>query len=250
MISDIDAALRKLIGSQTFNGETLKVDLDPPTKDWAARRSGPVLNLFLTDIREDTTRRTANYLEVYNDDGVQIGRRPAERTFMFSYSLSAWTSRPEDDHELLSAALVALLQYDYIPEEFVGGLLALATDRKNPAILRVGGILFSDRLVTELWSAIGGEFRPVIVVTVSVDIPAGMTDGSGPPQTEPPRFTFTNTRTGQTSTVLGPPPAKSAAEVTAESATADASDAPDDSSDAGTPAPRRRQRGGLSLGNQ
>ena len=211
MISDIDAALRKLIGTQTFKGETIKVDLDPPTKDWAARRTGPVINLFLTDIREDTTRRTSNWMDVLNEDGVVIGRRPSERTFMFSYSLSAWTSRPEDDHEILSAALVALLQYDYIPQEFIGGLLEIATQNHNPAILRVGGILFSDRLVTELWTAIGGEFRPVVVVTVAVDIPAGMMDAAGPPQTEPPRFTFENTRSGQTTTVTGPPPPAPAA---------------------------------------
>lgn len=216
MISDIDAALRKLIGTQTFNGDIIKVDLDPPTKDWAARRSGPVINLFLTDIREDTTRRTANYHDVFDEQGVMVGRRPSERTFLFSYSLSAWTSRPEDDHEILAAALVALLQYDYIPQEFVGGLLAVATQNHNPAILRVGGILFSDRLVTELWSAIGGEFRPIVVVTVAVDIPSGLMDPAGPPQTEPPRFTFENTRTGQSTMRRGPAPAKSAVEVAAE----------------------------------
>jgi len=211
VISDIDAALRKLIGTQTFKGETIKVDLDPPTKDWAARRTGPVISLFLTDIREDTTRRISNWVDIRDEGGRVIGRRPAERTFMFSYSLSAWTSRPEDDHEILAAALVALLQYDYIPQEFIGGLLELATQNHNPAILRVGGILFSDRLVTELWTAIGGEFRPVVVVTVAVDIPAGMMDPAGPPQTEPPRFTFQNTRTGQRESLSGPPPAAPAA---------------------------------------
>lgn len=206
MIADVDAALRLLIGNHTYPGERIQVDLDPPTKDWAARRSGPVLNLFLNDVREDVNRRTANYLDIRNDDGVIISRRPSERTFMFTYALSAWTSRPEDDHELLGAALVNLLQYEHIPEEFTSGVLHEITCRHHPALLRVGGLMFSERLSTELWSAIGGEYRPTIAVTVSLEIPTGLAVAAGPAQTEPPRFIFNDTRSGTSTTVEGPSP--------------------------------------------
>ncbi len=206
MIADVDAALRLLIGTLTYPGEKIQVDLDPPTKDWAARRSGPVLNLFLNDVREDINRRTANYLDIRNDEGVIISRRPSERTFMFTYALSAWTSRPEDDHELLGAALINLLQFEHIPEEFTTGVLNEITCRHHPAILRVGGLMFSERLSTELWSAIGGEYRPTIAVTVSIEIPTGLAVTAGPRQTEPPRFEFRDTRSDATSTVEGPSP--------------------------------------------
>jgi len=206
MIADVDAALRLLIGSQTYPGERIQVDLDAPTKDWAARRSGPVLNLFLNDVREDTNRRTANYLDIRNEEGVIISRRPSERTFMFTYALSAWTSRPEDDHELLGAALITLLQYEHIPQEFTSGVLHEITCRHHPAILRVGGLMFSERLSTELWSAIGGEYRPTIAVTVSIEIPTGLAVLAGPQQTEPPQFIFNDTRSGTSNTLAGPSP--------------------------------------------
>ena len=82
MLPEIDKALVTLLSSQTYANERVKVDLDPPTKDWAARRTGPVLNLFLNDIREDTERRTADIIDVKDDKGVIVARRPAERLFV------------------------------------------------------------------------------------------------------------------------------------------------------------------------
>lgn len=199
MLTEIDKALSTLLATQTYANERIRVDLEPPTKDWAARRTGPVLNLFLNDIREDTQRRTADVIEVKDDKGIVVARRPAERTFMFSYALSAWTSRPEDDHSLLGAALANLLQREYLPEELCDGALAELARVGRPALLRVGGVLYSERLVTELWTAIGGEFRPVIAVTVSTVIPAGLPTPAGPPQTAPPLFRLSNPETGATS---------------------------------------------------
>jgi len=206
MITEIDDALRRLLSTQTYTDEQVMVDLDPPTRDWSARRSGPVLNLFLNDIREDTTKRSANMIDVRSDDGFVVARRPSERTFMFSYALSAWTSRPEDDHALLSAALMALLRIEYFAEDQCTGTLAVLAAAGRPATVRVGGILFSERLVTELWSAIGGEYRPILAITVSVAIPAGMPTPAGPRQSEPPVFIFEDTVNGGIDTIKGPDP--------------------------------------------
>lgn len=206
MIPEIDAALVTLLSTQTYAEQKVRVDLDPPTKDWAARRTGPVLNLFLNDIREDMDRRSADIIEVKDDKGIVVARRPAERTFLFSYAVSAWTSRPEDDHALLSAALGALLRREYLPEDICDGTLAELARRGRPALVRVGGVLYSDRLVTELWTAIGGEFRPVIALTVSTLVPAGLPTPAGPPQTEPPQFTVSSSTTGGTSTFSGAGP--------------------------------------------
>ncbi len=207
MIPEVDKALITLLSTQTYTQERVKVELDPPTKDWAARRTGPVLNLFLNDIREDTDRRSADIVEIKDEQGRIVARRPAERTFMFSYAVSAWTSRPEDDHALLSAALMNLLQREYLPEELCEGVLAELARGGRPAMIRVGGVLYSERLVTELWSSIGGEFRPIIALTVSTLIPAGMPTPAGPPQTAPPQFTIGNTLNGASSVVRGAAPA-------------------------------------------
>lgn len=203
MIPEIDRALIALLSTQTYADERVRVDLDPPTKDWAARRTGPVLNLFLNDVREDTDKRSADIVEIRDEKGIVVARRPSERTFLFSYALSAWTSRPEDDHALLGAALGALLRREYLPEDLCDGTLAELARLGRPAMIRVGGVLYSERLVTELWTAIGGEFRPVIAITVSSMVPAGLPVPAGPPQTEPPKFVFGDTQSGATSTISG-----------------------------------------------
>jgi Pvc16 N-terminal domain len=238
MIPEIDRALVNLLSTQTYAEEKVRVDLDPPTKDWAARRTGPVLNLFLNDIREDTERRSADIVEVRDDKGIIVARRPAERTFLFSYALSAWTSRPEDDHALLSAALGALLRREYLPEELCDGVLAELASLGRPAMIRVGGVLYSERLVTELWSAIGGEFRPIIALTVSSLVPAGLPVPAGPPQTEPPQFTVGSTTTGATSTFSGA--GRDRSDVDPQ---AGRTRAPADQSDAPPPAQPKRSRG-------
>jgi hypothetical protein len=190
VITEVDGALSNLLAQYTYSSERVQVDLDPPNKDWAARRSGPVLNLFLNDVREDSTKRMANMIETRNDEGVVVSRRPQERTFMFTYALSAWTSRPEDDHALLSAALLALLRQDFLPEDLCTGVLAQLARAGRPALLRVGGLLFSERLATELWTAVGGEYRPTIAITVLTVIPSGLPTPAGPRQTQPPSFVF------------------------------------------------------------
>ena len=192
VITEVDQALVNLLATHTYSNERVQVDLDPPNRDWAARRSGPVLNLFFNDVREDMTRRSANMIESRDDEGLVVSRRPQERTFMFTYSLSAWTSRTEDDHALLSAALLALLRQDYLPAELCTGHLADLAASGRPAILRVGGLLFSERLATELWTSIGGEYRPTIAITVSTVIRAGLPTPAGPGQSESPKFIFQN----------------------------------------------------------
>jgi len=206
MINLIDEALRNLLSNHTYAKEKVRVDLDPPTKDWAARRTGPVLNLFLNDVREDTTKRAANLVEVRDETGLVVGRRYVDRTFLFTYALSAWTSRPEDDHELLGAAMTALLRQDFLTADLCTGDLAELARKGRPANLRVGGLLYSDRLVTDLWTSIGGEYRPILAVTVATVMPAGTTATAGPPQTVPPKFFFTDTASQATELIRGPDP--------------------------------------------
>ena len=206
VITEVDNALVSLLSTQTYSGERVQVDLDPPNRDWAARRSGPVLNLFLNDVREDTSKRSANMIETRNAEGLVIARRPQERTFMFTYALSAWTSRAEDDHALLSAALLALLRQDYLPEELCSGPLAALAAGGRPAILRVGGLLFSERLATELWTSVGGEYRPTVAITVSTVSQAGLPAPAGPRQTEPPKFVFQDMPRDVVEEVHGPDP--------------------------------------------
>src|SRR3954447_21275269 len=109
MISVVDDALREIVRTQALNGSDVEVVFDAPTKDWAARRNAPTVNLYLYDIREDLRRRERGFVETRNDQGIIVTRSPGPRFFKLSYLVTAWTQRPEDEHRLLDGLLRALL---------------------------------------------------------------------------------------------------------------------------------------------
>ena len=121
MIGEIDDAIRALVKGSDGIAADIDIALDAPTKDWAARRNAPTVDLFLYDIREDTRRREYGFSEQRDDHGVVTHRTPAPRYFKLSYLVTAWTQRPDDEHRLLDALLRCFLRFDAIPESFVIG---------------------------------------------------------------------------------------------------------------------------------
>ncbi|MBU6279031.1 MAG: DUF4255 domain-containing protein [Actinomycetales bacterium] len=202
VLADVDESLRALLASSTFPGQTVRVDLDAPNKEWSGRRTAPGLNLFLADIRENLELRRVDPIEIRNDEGHVTARQPHPRYYALTYVLTAWAATVEDEHRLLGSALTALLRSDYMPDAVSTGLLAEQIKAGYPVRLRVGGTLFTERMATELWSSLGSDYRPSISVTVIVPFPAGAAVPAGPPQTQPPQVRVTDTREPATSEVI------------------------------------------------
>jgi hypothetical protein len=187
VIHEVDSALRALIDRETGIRD-VEVVFDAPTRDWAGRRTVPTIDVYLYDIREDLRRRERGVLNEYNEDQTRIiGRHLPPRHFKLSYLVTAWTQRPEDEHRLLSALLLAFLRFDAMPAELLDGPLA---DMKLPVPLTVGLPPPEDRGFADVWSALGGELKPSIDVVVSAPINTGQRMELGPPVTEPPLFHF------------------------------------------------------------
>ncbi|CAB4700418.1 unannotated protein [freshwater metagenome] len=206
MLSDLDAALKNYLQNETIPGQSVQVALDPPTKDWAARRTGAVLNLFLADIREDVDRRDVNLREITNDQGVVVARQQANRFYLVTYLLTAWTSTPEDDHRLLGLALVAMLRQDYLPFEYVTGDLSVLVGAGFPLTTRVGLRAMNERTYSEMMTAVGAEYRPPLSIIISMPVQTGTPEAAGPPQTVPPVVSIGDTRSGASTTAQGPDP--------------------------------------------
>ena len=181
MIAQVDAALREIVTTEALEGADLEVVFDAPTKDWAARRNAPTINLYLYDIREDTRRRPAGYLEERNDDGLVTLRRPAPRFYKLSYLVTAWTQRSEDEHQLLDNLLRAFLKYDALPDHLVVG--QLAEPRENVK-MTVGLPPPEDRAFADVWSALGGELKPSLDLVVTAPMWTGREYPAGPPVEE------------------------------------------------------------------
>lgn len=181
VIAQVDDALRTLIRGDALNGSEVDVVFDAPTKDWAARRNAPTVNLYLYDIREDVRRRERGLSEQRGEDGHVRTRRPAPRHYKLSYLVTAWTQRPEDEHRLLDQLLRCFLKYEALPDELVVGQLA-ETGLAVP--LTVGLPPPEDRAFADVWSALGGELKPSLDIVVIAPVDTGIVYQAGPPASQ------------------------------------------------------------------
>jgi hypothetical protein len=181
MIGEIDDAIRALVKASDGIAADIDIALDAPTKDWAARRNAPTVDLFLYDIREDVKRREYGFTEERDDRGLVTKRAPAPRYFKLSYLVTAWTQRPDDEHRLLDALLRCFLRFDAIPASFVVETLA---ETGLPCSLSVAQPPPEDRAFADVWSSLGGELKPSLDLVVTAPLSRGFTYPIAPPVTE------------------------------------------------------------------
>ncbi len=203
MIGDVVRALAAMLSAEQIGGVSPAVAFEAPKKDWAAARTAPTLNLFLADIREDLSRRTTTLLEERNPEGVVEYYHQPFRFYDLTFTLTAWTNRPEDDYALLALALSCLNRYDYIPKDVCSTALQAFLDEGHVLNMRVGGKIFSDRFATELFSAMGTDYHAILSIVVTLPVKAGIATPAGPPQTQPPRIGVTDTRGPSSDEILG-----------------------------------------------
>ncbi len=181
MISEVDRALQILIEREAVHGTEVQVSFEAPTKDWAARRNVPTVDVYLYDIREDLRRRQRGLLNDYDGDRVRARRLPP-RHFKLSYLVTAWTQRPEDEHRLLAALLGCFLRRDALPEEVLTGSLR---DLSLPVPVSIALPPPEDRSFADVWTALGGELKPSLDLVITAPTDTGRTYPAGPPVDQP-----------------------------------------------------------------
>ena len=164
MIQDVDESLRALVKRDALNGSGVDVAFDAPTREWVAKRNSPVVDMYLYDIREDTSRRQTAWEDVRDETGRVTGRRQPPRRYRLSYFVTAWTQRPEDEHRLLSSLLACFVQHEYMPAEVLAGSLE---GEETPILITVALPPTEDRSIADTWSAMGGELKPSLDVVVT-----------------------------------------------------------------------------------
>lgn len=215
MIEDVDTAVRNLIRRRVVQDQGVEVVFDAPTRDWAARRNAPTVNVFLYDIREDLRRREGGRCSEYDPAGRVTARRPAPRYFRLSYLVTAWTQRPEDEHRLLSELLACFLQHDVVPSELLEPRLR---EPGLPVSLTVGLPPSEGRAFADVWSALGGELKPSLDVVVVAPVDTGQREPAGPPVTVPPTIVIGGTHGLPPQETRGPAAAAGAGHGTATDA--------------------------------
>jgi hypothetical protein len=183
VIHDVDESIRGLIRREVDDHDEVEVVFDAPTKDWAARRNTPTIDLYLYDVREDMRRRQVGIVDLPGEDGHTTARRQPPRFFKLSYLLTAWTQRPEDEHRLLSSLLTCFLRHDALPVEVQVGALA---DNDVPLPLTLAMPPPEDRALSDVWSALGGELKPSLDLVVVLPWDLERAASTAPLVTGPP----------------------------------------------------------------
>ncbi len=181
MIHEVDEALRRLVREIALRGTDIEVAFDAPTKEWAARRNAPTVNVYLYDIREDLRRRQRGMLNEYGPTGQVAARHLPPRHMKLSYLVTAWTQRPEDEHRLLSSLLAGFLPHEAMPAGLLSGSLA-ALDLPVPMTVALPPP--EDRAFADVWTALGGELKPSLDVVVAAPVESGRVFTAGPPAEE------------------------------------------------------------------
>jgi hypothetical protein len=169
MIDDLDEVLRRLLirDLPIKNGE-VDIEFDQPKREWSTRLSRPTLNLFLYDVRENQKlRQTQPLWDIERQpNGTVIKRRKPIRLDLH-YMLTAWATEPDDEHRLLSRALLTLFRYANLPEELLTDSL-----RTQPVPISIM-VAQTDELrnPTDVWNVLDNEMHPAIacIVTLALD---------------------------------------------------------------------------------
>jgi Pvc16 N-terminal domain len=185
MIQDVDEALRALVRREALGGADVDVAFEAPTRDWSARRNAPTLDLYLYDIREDLRRREVMWQTRRDPAGLATDRRPPPRHYKLSYLVTAWTQRPEDEHRLLSAVLACFVRHERLPDELLAGSLA---GSELPVFATIALPPPTDRPLSDIWSALGGELKPSLDLVVTAPLTDARQEAVGPPVLEEPRI--------------------------------------------------------------
>jgi hypothetical protein len=175
MIADLDETLRRLLIAElpVRNGE-IEIKFDQPAREWSARLARPTLNLFLYDVRENATLRQHQWQPVGNGGPRDAARKRTPFRVDCTYLLTTWAAEAEDEHRLLSRALMALFRFPVLPEAHMAGIM-----QGQPFDVQTK-LASPDRLTNpaEIWSALDNETRPTVpyTVTLALDPWAEVTD--------------------------------------------------------------------------
>jgi hypothetical protein len=168
MIADLDETLRQLLIAEipVKNGE-VEISFDQPKREWSGRLSRPSINLFLYDVRENNVLRQHQWERLPdNGDGRAHLKRSPFRVDCF-YMLTTWAAEPDDEHRLLTRALLALFRFPILTNDRLVGSL------KNPPFEIQARLAAHDRLTNpaEVWSSLDNELRPSVsyIVTLALD---------------------------------------------------------------------------------
>ena len=184
MIDDLDRTVEELLRRELAPAlvEQIAISFGAPDSDFPPSSvTLPAIDLFLYDIRENMELRRTGWVVGHNADGTATKRQVPVRVDC-SYLITAWasessTTRPLDEHRLLSEVMKILIRYPIIPEALLQGSLKGQEPPLPSSTLQPGRL----QSVGEFWQSLGGKPKAALNYTVTIGVALGV-----PVETEVP----------------------------------------------------------------
>lgn len=185
MIEEVDRSLERwLRAAIPLPQGAGEVSFDQPERDWDARRSVPLVDLFLYALAPAAGRAATGSKVVARGEG--LGREHAVPVVEARYLISVWGGGPGVEHDLLARIMSLLAAHKAIPAEHLGESLR----RTKPShTLSIN----PDETTTsaQLWTALSVPPRPSVQVRIETPLALPV----AVPANDPPR-SFELTVTG------------------------------------------------------
>ncbi|MCL4298042.1 MAG: DUF4255 domain-containing protein [Anaerolineae bacterium] len=182
VITDVNHLLEALLLKELpLKKNHIEISFHQPTRDRFSRLNGPTLNVFLYDIRKNKLRQGQWETRANGIDRATLQRPPLR--IDLHYLLTAWVSDgdPEEEHYLLTAALLALARHPRLPDPEPNGKDTLPDGsridleflpeglRRQPGPISLLVAEPDDLLnLTDIWSALDNALRPALACTVTI----------------------------------------------------------------------------------
>ncbi|MEU0885645.1 DUF4255 domain-containing protein [Lentzea sp. NPDC005914] len=176
MLHLLDESLEEFLRAEVpLPRSEIDIAFAAPDKEWSARVSRPTINLYLWDVRRNLSARELGIETVRSEDG-QVRQRPPLPKVDCRYLITAWTSDMRDEHALLGATLAALLRVPELDGRYLHEMYRSVKPIPSLTLGLGGGQENSD-----FWSALGGQLKPGLDVTVTATVDIELLVPAGPP---------------------------------------------------------------------
>lgn len=152
---------------------SVDISFAAPDRAWGATVTRPTVNIFLWDIRRNTSRTTAGMAQ-QSADG-QVERRPTNPVIDLRYVVTAWAAEHRDEHQLLGSVLTCILAHSSVPASDLSLLLPTSSS------LSLGLASEDARVTGEFWSSLDGQLKPGLQLVVSLPLDIFGWVAAGPP---------------------------------------------------------------------
>ncbi|WP_370424182.1 DUF4255 domain-containing protein (plasmid) [Streptomyces sp. QH1-20] len=163
IVQRVDDTLEKELRKGPLYGVNAQVVFETPSSDWAARRSGLCVNLFLHSVEEDAAQRQVGETSVIDENGLVVGYTSPARHFKLAYALTVWGHSPRDEHLLFGTLLEWCVATDH--------LTPTSGTPTSPLTLKLRDTPEgAEPIATKLWSGLGTPARPVLDLLVTIPV--------------------------------------------------------------------------------